>query len=97
MLETYPKDSFDDRATVNTSYVWQMEGGLRFDILKDRPARRISARRVRPVCQASATPLTRWRALVTQHDYGRMLYFRQPEWRFTGLRRWRHHLRLWLL
>ncbi len=72
--ETYPKDSFDDRATVNTNYVWQMEGGLRFDIpWKDWTGEAYFAHGESDTYnQASGNnSLSRWRALVTQPDYGR--------------------------
>ncbi|MEO8309414.1 MAG: TonB-dependent receptor [Pseudomonadota bacterium] len=74
IVETYPKHSFDDRATVNTNYVWQMEGGLRFDIpWKDWTGEAYFAHGESDTYnQASGNnSLSRWRALVTQPDYGR--------------------------
>ena len=32
ILETYPSDSFDDRATTNKNSTWQVESGLQFDM-----------------------------------------------------------------
>ena len=74
ILETYPKASFDDRATTNTNEVWQMEGGLRFDLpWKDWTGEAYFAHGESDTYnQASGNnSLARWRALVTQPDYGR--------------------------
>ncbi len=74
VLETYPFNSFSSRATENTNQVWQVEGGIRFDLpFKDWTGDAYFAHGESDTYnQASGNnSLTRWRAMVTQPDYGR--------------------------
>jgi outer membrane receptor protein involved in Fe transport len=74
MLQTFPLDSFDQRATLNTSEVWNIETGLRFDV----PVGDWTGELYYSHGQSSSynqafgnNSLTRWRNLVTQPDYAR--------------------------
>jgi iron complex outermembrane recepter protein len=74
VLETFPKESFDDRATTNTNQVWQVEGGLRFDLpIKDWNGEAYFAHGESDTYNQATgnNSLTRWRALVATNDYGR--------------------------
>jgi outer membrane receptor protein involved in Fe transport len=74
IMETYPKDSFDQRATLNTNAVWQIETGLSFQL----PIRDWTAEIYYSHGESSTynnaygnNSLSRWRVLVSQPDYGR--------------------------
>ncbi len=74
IMETFPRDSFDQRATQNTNTVWQIEAGLQFEL----PVRDWSGEFYVSHGESSTyntafgnNSLQRWRTLVTQPDYGR--------------------------
>jgi outer membrane receptor protein involved in Fe transport len=73
IAETYPADSFDQRATLNTNTVWQIETGFNFKL----PVRDWTGEFYWSRGQSSTynvafgnNSLERWRALVTSDDYG---------------------------
>jgi len=74
ITETYPTTSFDQRATLNTNTVWQVEGGLQFDLpLGDWTGEVYYSHGESSTYNIAYgnNSLTRWRALVTAADYGR--------------------------
>jgi iron complex outermembrane recepter protein len=74
ILETFPKASFDDRATLNRNQVWQVEGGVKFDLpVKDWTGDVYFAHGESDTYNQATgnNSLSRWRALVSAADYGR--------------------------
>jgi iron complex outermembrane recepter protein len=74
ILETYPTDSFPQRATLNTNTVWQVETGLRFNLpFGDWTGEAYYAHGESSTYNNAFgnNSLTRWRIMVTQPDYGR--------------------------
>ncbi len=73
IAETYPTDSFAQRATLNTNTVWQIETGLNFKLpVKDWTGELYYSRGQSSTYNVAFgnNSLTRWRALVTTADYG---------------------------
>jgi len=73
IAETYPTDSFDQRATLNTNTIRQVETGLRFNLpVKDWTGEAyLSHGKSSTYNNAFGNnSLTRWRAMVTAADYG---------------------------
>lgn len=73
IAETYPTDSFDQRATLNTNNVWQVETGFNFKLpVKDWTGELYWSRGQSSTYNVAFgnNSLTRWRAMVTQPDYG---------------------------
>src|SRR5690606_19619370 len=74
ILETYPRNSFDDRSTVNVNSAWQLDSGLTFDLPFGDWSGDVSLSHGEFNTYNNAfgnNSLTRWRTLVTQHDYAR--------------------------
>jgi iron complex outermembrane receptor protein len=72
--ETYPADSFDQRSTVNTNTVWQMEVGANFELpFGDWTGEAYYSHGESSTYNSAFgnNSLSRWRALVTAADYGR--------------------------
>jgi outer membrane receptor protein involved in Fe transport len=74
MLETFPKDSFAQRSTLNVNNVWNVETGLRFDL----PVKDWSGELYYSHGQSSTynvafgnNSLERWRKVIASNDYGR--------------------------
>lgn len=74
IMETYPDESFDQRSTVNTNTVWQLEAGVEFRL----PFRDWTGEAYVSHGESSTynvafgnNSLTRWRSMVSQPDYGR--------------------------
>lgn len=74
IAETFPANSFDQRATFNTNTVWQMEVGVNFEL----PFRDWTGEAYYSHGESSTynnafgnNSLSRWRAMVTAPDYGR--------------------------
>jgi iron complex outermembrane recepter protein len=74
IMETYPADSFDQRATHNTNTVWQIETGVNFELpLGDWTGELYYSHGESSTYNIAFgnNSLTRWRTLVTAADYGR--------------------------
>lgn len=74
MLQTFPLDSFDQRATLNTNTMWNIETGLRFDLPFGDWAGDVYYSHGESSTYNQAfgnNSLSRWRVMVTQPDYGR--------------------------
>lgn len=74
ILETYPTDSFDDRSTVNTNSLWQIDAGVNYKLPFGDWTGDASVSHGQTATYNNAygnNSLTRWRMLVTQPDYGR--------------------------
>src|SRR5690606_19141102 len=74
IAETYPTDSFPQRATLNVNNVWNLETGLRFDLpVGDWTGELYLARGQSSTYNVAFgnNSLERWRAVVTSPDYGR--------------------------
>jgi iron complex outermembrane recepter protein len=74
ILETFPFDSFDRRATNNVNNVWQIEAGLSFDLpVKDWTGEAYYSRGQTSTYNVAFgnNSLARWRGVVTSPDYGR--------------------------
>ncbi|MDR2214826.1 MAG: TonB-dependent receptor [Nevskiaceae bacterium] len=73
IVGTYPVESFDARATLNTTAVWQVETGLNFDLpIKDWTAELYYSHGASSQYNNAFgnSSLSRWRVLVSQPDYG---------------------------
>jgi iron complex outermembrane receptor protein len=74
IMETYPNDSFDQRATMNTNTVWQVEAGINFNLpFGDWTGEAYFSHGESSTYNIAYgnNSLSRWRALVTAADYGR--------------------------
>src|SRR5690606_26903933 len=74
IAETYPTDSFPQRATLNVNNVWNLETGLRFDLpVGDWTGELYLARGQSSTYNVAFgnNSLERWLAVVTSPDYGR--------------------------
>jgi iron complex outermembrane recepter protein len=74
ILETYPINSFDARATENTNEAWQVDAGLKFDMPFGDWTGDVYISHGESATYNRAygnNSLTRWRLMVTQNDYGR--------------------------
>ncbi len=74
IAETYPNNSFDQRATLNTIDVWNVEAGLQFDLGASDWTGEVFVSHGESSTYTNAfgnNSLTRWRALVAEPDYGR--------------------------
>lgn len=74
IMETYPRTSFLQRQTDNTNTVWQVEGGLRFELpFRDWDGEFYVSHGESSTYNIAGgnNSLSRWRAVVTAPDYGR--------------------------
>ncbi|MET0279879.1 MAG: TonB-dependent receptor [Steroidobacteraceae bacterium] len=74
MMETYPNNSFSQRATLNVNNVWNIESGLRFDLpFGDWTGEAYYSRGQSSTYNVAFgnNSLERWRAVNLAPDYGR--------------------------
>lgn len=74
IAETFPADSFDQRSTVNTNNVWQMEVGTNFELgVGDWTGEAYYSHGESSTYNIAKgnNSLARWRAMIAAPDYGR--------------------------